>query len=129
VAPANRGLRPGPRSAAAAALDRPARQTDGIAAAFNQLFAERGVDTTAPARAESAPAQRIVLVRRDADGERSFGGLQRPIKALGFADQAIEAAAPWRRPWGHLLKGPEWLLIGHDPLASPASAAALQLGD
>ncbi|APD48059.1 carbohydrate kinase [Synechococcus sp. CS-602] len=97
---------------------------DGIAAAFNQLFAERGVDTTA-LQSDPLRPSRIVLVRRDADGERSFGGFSGD-QGAGFADQAIEAAA-LASPLEPLLEGARWLLIGTIPLASPASAAALQL--
>ncbi|NQV11714.1 MAG: carbohydrate kinase [Cyanobacteria bacterium] len=97
---------------------------DGIAAAFNKLFAERGVNTTALQSDPHRPS-RIVLVRRDADGERSFGGFSGD-QGAGFADQAIEAAA-LASPLEPLLDGAQWLLVGTIPLASPTSAAALQL--
>jgi len=95
--PGHVGLRPWPRLAAGAALIR-RLGNDGSAAAFNQLFRRT---RRRHHRLQSDPPRpsRIVLVRRDADGERSYRWLQRRSGA-GFADQAIEAAAR-RRPWSH----------------------------
>jgi fructokinase len=73
---------------------------------------------------------RIVLVRRDAQGERSFGGFAGD-QGAGFADQALDAAEletrldPWLLGTGHSM--PAWLLTGTIPLASALSAEALEL--
>jgi fructokinase len=67
---------------------------------------------------------RIVLVHRDAQGERSFGGFAGD-RGAGFADQALDAAA-LATALPPLLPGARWLQIGTIPMASPASAAALQ---
>ena len=102
---------------------------DPIGAAFAALFAARGVNTRALQWDERLPS-RIVLVRRDAAGERSFGGfagggLTEP-GAVRFADQALDAEGLTAalRP---LLAQACWLLVGTIPLASPAAASALQL--
>ena len=97
--------------------------SDAIGASFAALFAERGVDTTALQWDPIRPS-RIVLVRRDRNGERSFGGFLGD-RGAGFADQALDAtdllkaAAP-------LLAKARWLLTGTLVLASPAAAAALE---
>ena len=95
---------------------------DAIGAAFGRLLRERGVDTRALQWDPLRPS-RIVLVKRDASGERSFGGFagERPG---GFADQAVDAEA-LAAPLAALLSQAQWLLIGTIPLASPASGAAL----
>lgn len=107
---------------------------DAIGAAFAQLFAERGVDTAA-LQWDSQRPSRVVLVRRDAAGDRQFGGFARPVAAAGpggapletggFADQALDADA-LSAALGPLLAAARWLLVGTIPLASPASATALQ---
>ncbi|MFM7239504.1 MAG: PfkB family carbohydrate kinase, partial [Cyanobium sp.] len=96
---------------------------DAIGAAFAQLFAQRGVDTSALQWDGERPS-RVVLVRRDASGERQFGGFAGG--AGGFADQAL-AAAELAAALGPLLAAARWLLVGTIPLASPAAASALQL--
>ena len=102
---------------------------DAIGAAFAQLFAARGVDTSALQWDRQRPS-RIVLVRRDAQGDRSFGGFAGD-QGTGFADQALDAAelearlAPWLVGAGHA--EPAWLLTGTIPLASAPSAEALEL--
>ncbi|MCP9926574.1 carbohydrate kinase [Cyanobium sp. CH-040] len=103
---------------------------DAIGAGFRQLFAERGVNTAALQLDPRRPS-RIVLVRRDASGERQFGGFAGADLAAvrageGFADQAL-AAGELAAALGPLLAAARWLLVGTIPLASPAAAAALQL--
>ncbi|MCP9771999.1 carbohydrate kinase [Synechococcus sp. Tobar12-5m-g] len=95
---------------------------DAIGAAFGRLLWERGVDTRALQRDPLRPS-RIVLVKRDAGGDRSFGGFAGEL-GEGFADQALDAEA-LARPFAALLNRARWLLIGTIPLASPASGAAL----
>lgn len=92
---------------------------DAIGAAFARLFAERGVDTRALQWDAERPS-RIVLVRRDASGERVFGGFAGD-RGAGFADQALDAKT-WSAAHGPLLAQARWLLLGTIPLASPASA-------
>ena len=103
---------------------------DAIGAAFAQLFAQRGVDTSALQWDGERPS-RVVLVRRDASGERQFGGFAGGAGAAAgeagcFADQALDAAA-LSAALGPLLSTARWLLVGTIPFASPAAASALQL--
>ncbi|CAK6702040.1 carbohydrate kinase [Synechococcus sp. CBW1107] len=100
---------------------------DQIGEAFASLLAERGVNRAALQWDPQRPS-RIVLVRRDLSGERSFGGFAGD-RGEGFADQAI-AAAELELALDQLVEpgsaaGPAWLLIGTIPLASPLAAAAL----
>ncbi len=95
---------------------------DAIGASFRSLFAERGVDTSALQWDQERPS-RIVLVRRDAGGDRSFGGFAGD-RGQGFADQAVDAVA-LAAALPPLLAGARWLLVGTIPLASAASEASL----
>lgn len=96
--------------------------SDAIGAAFRQLLRSRGVDLSALQSDPSRPS-RIVLVRRDASGDRSFGGFAGD-RGEGFADQALDAAA-LQAALPPLLREARWLQVGTIPLATPASAAAL----
>lgn len=107
---------------------------DAIGQAFAAVFAERGVDTSALQWDAQRPS-RIVLVRRDASGDRQFGGFAGAAvpgpsnggeAGNGFADQALDASA-LSAALGPLLATARWLLVGTIPLASPAAASALQL--
>lgn len=93
---------------------------DPIGAAFRALLLERGVDSTALQRDPLRPS-RTVLVRREATGERHFGGFAGD-RGEGFADQAIDAGA-LAGPLEPLLAEARWLLCGTIPLASGAAAA------
>ncbi|MBM5800823.1 MAG: carbohydrate kinase, partial [Cyanobacteria bacterium K_DeepCast_35m_m2_023] len=84
-------------------------------------FAERGVDQSAVQWDAHRPS-RIVLVRRDAAGERQFGGFAGD-RGAGFADQAL-AAARWPAALEPLLLRAQWLQLGTIPLAAPAAAEA-----
>lgn len=97
---------------------------DAIGAAFAELFAERGVDTSA-LQWDGVRPSRTVLVRRDAQGERQFGGFAGD-RGEGFADQALDASG-LSAALGPLLAAARWLLVGTIPLASPAAASALHL--
>lgn len=96
---------------------------DAIGAAFAALFQERRVDDSAVQWDAQRPS-RTVLVRRERSGERRFGGFAGD-RGQGFADQAVEAG-PLVAAATPLLKAAPWLLVGTLPLASPASAQALQ---
>ena len=103
---------------------------DAIGEAFAAVFAERGVDTSALQWDGQRPS-RVVLVRRDASGDRQFGGFAGAVGgggegAGGFADQALDAS-DLSAALGPLLAAARWLLVGTIPLASPAAASALQL--
>lgn len=102
---------------------------DAIGAAFADLFAVRGVETSA-LQWDSLRPSRIVLVQRDAGGERNFGGFA-GNRGAGFADQALDAAEltdPLLRLLTSTRPGaPAWLLTGTIALASAASTEALAL--
>jgi len=107
---------------------------DAIGQAFAAVFAERGVDTSALQWDARRPS-RVVLVQRDASGDRQFGGFagagaSRAGASSGggmcFADQALDAAE-LSAALGPLLAAAHWLLVGTIPLASPAAASALRL--
>jgi fructokinase len=96
--------------------------SDAIGAAFQQLMRERGVDLSG-LQCDPIHPSRIVLVRRDASGDRSFGGFA-DDQGDGFADQALEASGV-QAALPPLLAGASWLQIGTIPLASASSAEAL----
>lgn len=95
---------------------------DAIGATFVRLLEQRGVELSALQRDPERPT-RIVLVRRDAAGDRRFGGFAGD-RGQGYADQAL-AAEPLEHALAPLLAGARWLQIGSIPLASPSSARAL----
>jgi len=65
---------------------------------------------------------RVVLVRRDAGGERSFEGFEGD-KGLGFADQAISKEQLIKN-WPNVINKAKWLVIGTIPMASEISSNA-----
>jgi fructokinase len=105
---------------------------DAIGEAFARLLAERGVNLSALQWDGERPT-RIVLVRRSATGERRFEGFAGEALVAGqgggggavFADQAL-AARELELALPPLLAGARWLQIGSIPLASAASAQALE---
>ena len=97
---------------------------DPIGDAFTQLLRQRGVDLSALQHDPIRPS-RIVLVRRDAGGDRSFGGFAGD-RGEGFADQALDATA-LQASLPPLLATARWLQVGTIPLATAASAEALRL--
>ncbi len=97
---------------------------DAIGEAFLELFASRGVNISGLQLDPERPS-RIVLVRRDTDGERQFGGFAGE-QGAGFADQAFDAAQ-LETALESLMPPARWLVTGTIPLASPAAAAALAL--
>ena len=96
---------------------------DAIGDSFLKLLSDRGVDLRSLQHDDQRPS-RVVLVRRDASGERVFQGFAGDHGA-GFADQALDQAAS-ESHWPALAEAARWLLIGTIPLASTASAAALR---
>ena len=96
---------------------------DAIGDAFEGLFAERGVETSGLQWDAERPS-RVVLVRRDARGDRSFGGFLGD-RGAGFADQALDAEG-LRQAAAPLLVRARWLLCGSLPLAFPRAASALE---
>jgi fructokinase len=97
--------------------------SDAIGEAFRQLLLGRRVDLSA-LQSDPVRPSRIVLVRRDAGGDRSFGGFSGD-RGEGFADQALDAEA-LEVALSPLLREARWLQVGTIPLATPASAAALK---
>ena len=96
---------------------------DAIGDSFLELLNDRGVDLRGLQHDDQRPS-RVVLVRRDASGERVFQGFAGD-RGAGFADQALDQAV-LDPHWSSLAKAARWLLIGTIPLASAASAAALR---
>lgn len=96
---------------------------DAIGDSFLKLLSDRGVDLRSLQHDDQRPS-RVVLVRRDASGERVFQGFAGDDGA-GFADQALDQAAS-ELHWPALAEAARWLLIGTIPMASTASAAALR---
>ena len=88
---------------------------------FKNLFIDRGVNIVGLQEDNERPT-RIVLVRRDADGERFFEGFQ-GNKGLGFADQAISRDLMIKN-WPLIVENAKWLVLGTIPLASEISSNA-----
>ncbi len=68
-------------------------------------------------------ATRIVLVRRNEQGERYFHGFLGDC-GDGFADQALDSEE-LIKAWPNFSTNARWLLIGSIPLANPLSAESL----
>tara|TARA_B100000579_G_scaffold172183_1_gene140318 strand:- start:3519 stop:4535 length:1017 start_codon:yes stop_codon:yes gene_type:complete len=94
---------------------------DAFGKSFRNLFINRGVNITALQEDNLRPT-RIVLVRRDAFGERSFEGFEGD-KGLGFADQAISRKQIMKY-WPMVAENTKWLITGTIPLASEISSSA-----
>jgi fructokinase len=94
---------------------------DSFGKNFNNLLIQRGIDTSGLQQDNLRPT-RIVLVRRDSDGERFFEGFDGD-KGLGFADQAI-SREQIIRDWPLIIEKAEWLVAGTIPLASEISSNA-----
>ena len=96
--------------------------SDAIGTDFKNLFVERDVDFSCLQIDPLLPS-RVVLVCRDANGERSFGGFD-GNKGNGFADEAINLEELCNQ-WPLIASNAQWLLVGTIPLAFPMSSQSL----
>ena len=97
---------------------------DATGTGLAELFSARGVDQCGLQWDPHRPT-RIVLVHRDAAGERQFAGFSGD-RGFGFADQALDAGA-LSAATAPLVAQARWLLLGTIPLASSAAAEAAWL--
>ena len=95
---------------------------DAIGNLFQNVFKTRGVQIQGLQIDERRPS-RVVLVRRDSKGERSFQGFKGG-KENGFADQAF-SVNDLKKVWPSLASQARWLLIGTIPLATSSSSESL----
>ena len=98
--------------------------TDQFGNDFKHLMTERCINLSG-LQQDSLRPTRIVLVRRDAEGERFFGGFEGD-NGLGFADQAISSEKMINK-WPLIADKAKWLVIGTIPLASEFSSKALKV--
>ncbi len=89
---------------------------------FKNLMIDRGINTVGLQQDKVRPT-RVVLVRRDIDGERTFGGFEGD-KGFGFADQAI-SRKEIVKDWPLISGQAKWLIIGTIPIASKTSSESL----
>ncbi len=94
---------------------------DAFGKNFNNLFIQRGINISGLQQDTLRPT-RVVLVRRDSNGERSFEGFEGD-KGMGFADQAI-SREKIIRDWPLVAEKAQWLVAGTIPLASETSSTA-----
>ena len=94
---------------------------DAFGEKFKNLMVHRGINTAGLQLDKSRPT-RIVLVKRDLQGDRSFGGFEGDI-GFGFADQAL-SREQIIKDWPLVAGGAKWLVIGTIPLASEISSGA-----
>jgi fructokinase len=91
---------------------------DAFGQNFKNLMMNRGINTVGLQEDKTRPT-RVVLVRRDASGERFFEGFAGD-KGLGFADQAI-SCEQLIKDWPFVIDQSKWLVLGTIPLASEIS--------
>tara|TARA_B100000700_G_scaffold142233_1_gene158175 strand:- start:2296 stop:3312 length:1017 start_codon:yes stop_codon:yes gene_type:complete len=94
---------------------------DAFGKNFKNLMIQRGINTIGLQEDKLRPT-RIVLVRRDAYGERFFGGFEGD-QGKGFADQAI-LREQIIKDWPLIVGQAKWLIIGTIPLAYTISSDA-----
>tara|TARA_B100000700_G_scaffold264533_1_gene302337 strand:- start:386 stop:1402 length:1017 start_codon:yes stop_codon:yes gene_type:complete len=92
---------------------------DEFGKSFKNLLIHRGINITGLQKDNLRPT-RVVLVRRNAYGERSFEGFEGD-KGLGFADQAI-SLEQMINDWPLIIDNAKWLVAGTIPLASEISS-------
>jgi len=95
---------------------------DEIGQNFMHLMLRRGVKLEG-CQLDSSRPTRVVLVKRDFDGERVFQGFL-GNQGQGFADQALRIDE-LIDSWALIAQQAKWLIIGSIPLASKASSEAL----
>ena len=95
---------------------------DAFGENFKNLLIQRGINITGLQQDNLRPT-RIVLVRRDTEGERSFEGFK-GNQGFGFADQAI-SREQILKDWPLVVDQAQWLIVGTIPLASEMSSNAL----
>ncbi|AAQ00832.1 MULTISPECIES: carbohydrate kinase family protein [Prochlorococcus] len=96
---------------------------DSIGNQFRELFMARGVNFAGLQIHESL-LSRIVLVYRDLNGERSFGGFAGDQSNI-FADQYLDLNVH-KKIFPSLLDEAKWLLLGTIPLAVEHSREVVQ---
>ena len=95
---------------------------DSIGKSFQDLFNLRGINLNGLQIDKDRPS-RIVLVRRDSSGERSFQGFVGD-QGKGFADQALSSNT-CQAFWNKMSGKPQSILIGTIPLATKDSQETL----
>tara|TARA_Y100001968_G_C19339068_1_gene708474 strand:- start:101 stop:1159 length:1059 start_codon:yes stop_codon:yes gene_type:complete len=95
---------------------------DWIGEKFRQVLIENQVNISGLQEDKYRPS-RIVLVERNLQGDRSFGGFEGD-KGNGFADQAI-AIKEVSDHWSLLSREAKWIVLGTIPFASNSSSEAV----
>ncbi len=94
---------------------------DAFGRNFQKLLVHRGINTSG-LQLDNVRPTRVVLVRRNSDGERFFEGFEGD-EGLGFADEAI-SREQIIRDWPLVKEKAEWLVAGTIPLAAEFSSEA-----
>ena len=95
---------------------------DCIGNDLRKLFVESGVNISC-LQVDPLLPTRVVLVSRDINGERSFGGFEGD-QGDGFADEAINLDE-LSNTWPLIASDAKWLLLGTIPLACHVSSQSL----
>ncbi len=94
---------------------------DAFGKNFKNLFIQRGINISGLQQDKLRPT-RVVLVRRDSYGDRSFEGFEGD-KGIGFADQAL-SRKKIIQDWPLVIDKAQWLVAGTILLASEISSQA-----
>ena len=94
---------------------------DAFGKNFKELLVQRRINIAGLQQDKIRPT-RVVLVRRNLDGERFFEGFEGD-KGFGFADQAISREQVINN-WPLVSENAKWLVLGTIPLASEISSNA-----
>ncbi len=95
---------------------------DQIGERFKKIMIERGIQLNGLQKDNDRPT-RIVKVRRDINGDRSFEGFWGD-EGKGFADQALELSLI-KTVWDSISNDSDWLVTGTIPLATQESSRSL----